>query len=109
MLDDIGRFDLRELGERILWSEIMPYAVAFKLAPKVAKALYANFSEAELATVLGSYYPLFYHQSFAFATSFNNSFAAAIVTYSSSSTGSSGGFSGGSSGGFGGSSGGGAF
>lgn len=36
MLDDIGRFDLRELGERILWSEIMPYAVAFKLAPKVA-------------------------------------------------------------------------
>ncbi len=109
MLDDIGRFDLRELGERILWSEIMPYAVAFKLAPKVAKALYANFSEAELATVLGSYYPLFYHQSFAFATSFNNSFTAAIVTYSSSSTGSSGGFSGGSSGGFGGSSGGGAF
>jgi len=108
MLNDIGRFNLRELDERILWADIMPLALAFGLAPKVSKVLYANFTDEELTQQLGIYYPLFYHNEFAFETSFDDSFTHVI--YSPSSTnGSSGGFSGGSSGGFGGGSGGGAF
>ncbi|MCP0887424.1 DUF2207 domain-containing protein [Ligilactobacillus sp. WILCCON 0076] len=105
MLDDIGRFNLRELNDRILWEDIMPYAVAFGLASKVVKALATTFSKDELQTNFGFYYLLTYNQAFYFDSSFTTNFQGSIASVS----GGSGGFSGGSSGGFGGGSGGGAF
>ena len=38
---------VREVGDIVLWEQIMPYAVAFGLAKKVIKALKAEFSVAE--------------------------------------------------------------
>ena len=109
MLQDIGRFDMKKVGDLILWEQILPYAVAFGLAKKVIKELKANFSVEELETEFGNYYPIFILGSANFETAFNNSFSSAIAGNASSAGGSSGGFSGGSSGGFGGGSGGGAF
>lgn len=106
MLKDVGRFDLREVGDIILWEQIMPYAVAFGLAKKVIKALKAEFSVAELETGFGIYYALYFAGDWndSFTSSFEQSIAAANVD--SSAGGSSGGFSGGSSGGGGGGTGG---
>lgn len=106
MLKDVGRFDLREVGDIVLWEQIMPYAVAFGLAKKVIKALKAEFSVAELETGFGIYYALYFAGSWndSFTSSFEQSIAAANVD--SSAGGSSGGFSGGSSGGGGGGTGG---
>ena len=102
MLKDVGRFDLREVGDIVLWEQIMPYAVAFGLAKKVIKALKAEFSVAELENGFGIYYALYFAGSWndSFTSSFEQSIAAANVD--SSASGSSGGFSGGSSGGGGG-------
>ena len=106
MLKDVGRFDLREVGDIVLWEQIMPYAVAFGLAKKVIKALKAEFSVAELENGFGIYYALYFAGSWndSFTSSFEQSIAAANVD--SSARGSSGGFSGGSSGGGGGGTGG---
>ncbi len=106
MLKDVGRFDLREVGDIVLWEQIMPYAVAFGLAKKVIKALKAEFSVAELENGFGIYYALYFAGSWndSFTSSFEQSIAAANVD--SSASGSSGGFSGGSSGGGGGGTGG---
>lgn len=106
MLKDVGRFDLREVGDIVLWEQIMPYAVAFGLAKKVIKALKAEFSVAELENGFGIYYALYFAGSWndSFTPSFEQSIAAANVD--SSASGSSGGFSGGSSGGGGGGTGG---
>ncbi|MGO2952829.1 MAG: DUF2207 domain-containing protein [Lactobacillus sp.] len=106
MLHDMGRFNLREVQERILWEDIMPYAVSFNLAPKVTKVLKTNFSDAELNDLYPSYAFLLIHSTnqAAFFSLASSSFTAA--TGSNSSGGS---FSGGGSGGFGGGSGGGAF
>lgn len=109
MLQDVGRFDMKKVGDLILWEQILPYAVAFGLAKKVIKELQTNFSTAELETNFGSYYPIFILGTGNFETAFNNSFTSAITSNSTSASGDSGGFSGGSSGGFGGGSGGGAF
>ncbi|MBA1394135.1 DUF2207 domain-containing protein, partial [Lactobacillus sp. XV13L] len=110
MLDDIGRFKMRDVGDLVLWEDIMPYAVAFNLAKKVLKELKVEFSDEELAQ--GGFYfygPFYSSGSDGFASSFNDSFTAGVSSGSSSVSGGSGGFSGGSSGGFGGGSGGGAF
>ncbi|WP_057741705.1 DUF2207 domain-containing protein [Liquorilactobacillus capillatus] len=109
MLQDIGRFDMKKVGDLILWEQILPYAVAFGLAKKVIKELRTNFSAEELETNFGVYYPIVILGATNFGTAFNNSFSSAITSSSSSISGGSGGFSGGSSGGFGGGSGGGAF
>lgn len=106
MLADIGRFNLKEVGELVLCEKIMPYAVAFGLAPKVAAALKANFDTEELESSFIIYYPFFINgKDFDFGEVFANSFSTSLA----STSGSSGGFSGGNSGGFGGGSGGGAF
>lgn len=106
MLNDVGRFEMRDVGDLILWQEIMPYAVAFGLAKKVLKELKIEFGNDELErSGCGYYGPFFISGSNGFTESFSSSFAGS-VSYGS---GSSGGFSGGSSGGFGGGSGGGAF
>ncbi|GHV97379.1 membrane protein [Lactobacillus nasalidis] len=102
MLDDIGQFKLRDIGELTLWEQIMPYAIAFGLAKKVLKQLKLEFPE-EIAT--DPYWTCYYagpgYGDFA------SGFAAAVA----SSSGSGGSFSASSasSGGFGGGSGGGAF
>lgn len=106
MLNDVGRFEMRDVGDLILWQEIMPYAVAFGLAKKVLKELKIEFGNDELErSGYGYYGPFFISGSSGFSENFSSSFAGS-VSYGS---GSSGGFSGGSSGGFGGGSGGGAF
>ena len=109
MLDDIGQFKMKDVGDLILWEDIMPYAVAFGLSKKVLKQLKIEFAdELDAAPVL--FYSGFYSSSSdSFEHSFERSFSSGVSTGSSSVSGSSGGFSGGSSGGFGGGSGGGAF
>lgn len=111
MLDDIGNFKMKDVGDLILWEDIMPYAVAFGLSKKVLKELKVEFSDAELAgSAFVLYGPFYSSGSDGFARSFDNSFSTGVSVGSSSSvSGGSGGFSGGSSGGFGGGSGGGAF
>ena len=110
MLDDIGNFKMRDVGDLILWEDIMPYAVAFGLSKKVLKELKIEFSDAELAsTPFIAYGPFYSTGSDSFERSFEHSFTSGVFAGSSSVSGGSGGFSGGSSGGFGGGSGGGAF
>ena len=110
MLDDIGSFKMRDVGDLILWEDIMPYAVAFGLSKKVLKELKIEFSDAELAsTPFIAYGPFYSTGSDSFERSFEHSFTSGVSAGSSSVSGGSGGFSGGSSGGFGGGSGGGAF
>lgn len=106
MLEDIGNFKMKDVGELIFWEDVMPYAVAFGLSKKVIKQLKVEFSNAELETV----FPVtsYYWYSGGFENSFNSSLESG-TGLNSSTSGSSGGFSGGSSGGFGGGSGGGAF
>lgn len=106
MLSDIGRFDLKKVGDLVLWEQILPYAVIFGLAKKVIRALQVEFGEAELREVFGPYYFVYFSDDFdhSFASSFSNTMTNA-TSYSSASGG-SGGFSGGSSGGGGGGTGG---
>ncbi|GAX00327.1 hypothetical protein IWT30_02313 [Secundilactobacillus mixtipabuli] len=118
MLHDIGQFDRSQVGDLILWEQMLPYAVAFGLAKRVLKAMTANFSVAELTPYFQTYYPMYLDDSYAgtdFSTAFTSAFTSASIDSSSSGgdfssgSGDSGGFSGGDSGGFGGDSGGGAF
>lgn len=117
MLEDVGHFDMAQVGDLILWDRILPYAVAFGSADKVVAALKVNFSQAQLAESLPINYPLFIYghgglNTLNFGEAFTSSFGSSLATshsFNSSVSGSGGGFSGGSSGGFGGGSGGGAF
>lgn len=111
MMHDIGSFERSQVGDLILWEQMMPYAVAFGLADKVVKAMRANFSADELKPFLMVYYPVYAGTGFTgdgFSVDFSGVFETASGIVSSESGG-SGGFSVGSSGGFGGGSGGGAF
>src|SRR5699024_3649795 len=45
MLDEIGNFKMRDIGELILWEEIMPYAVALGVSKKVLKQLKLEFAD----------------------------------------------------------------
>lgn len=108
MLDDIGQFKMKNVGDLILWEDIMPYAVAFGLSKKVLKQLKIEFAdEIDSAPIL--LYSGYYSDSDSFERNFERSFSSGVSVGSSSVSGGSGGFSGGSSGGFGGGSGGGAF
>lgn len=112
MLKDMGHFERSQVGDLILWEQILPYAVAFGLAKQVVKGLKANFTDEELAVGLPLVYPLFFYGDFGnqtFATQFHSDFGSVVNSEMSSIDGGSGGFSAGSSGGFGGGSGGGAF
>lgn len=116
MLKDIGEFDRSQVGDLILWEEILPYAVSFNLAKRVIQAMNTNFTVDELSSGGYGYYPIFFDSETAdmnfasdFANSFNSGAGIDMNGNDASSSGSSGGFSGGDSGGFGGSSGGGAF
>ncbi len=103
MLKDIGKFKMRDVGDLILWEDIMPYAVAFGLANKVMKELKIEFTQEELARSDYFYYGFVSNTGKdSFSANFDSCFNDSISTGSSS-------FSSGSSGGFGGGSGGGAF
>lgn len=110
MLKDIGHFNVRDVGELILWEDIMPYAVAFELSDKVIEELHKNFSKQEFidAGFDSGFWIYMGSDNNDFAESFSSSLTSGLGS-SSSTGGSSGGFSGGNSGGFGGGSGGGAF
>ncbi len=109
MLKDIGDFKLKEVGDIILWEQILPYATAFGLAKKVIKELRLSFTDAELNNSILISYPWIF-ASDPWTGTFESTFEKALDLGNSSSTsGGSGGFSAGSSGGFGGGSGGGAF
>ncbi|MDQ7938210.1 DUF2207 domain-containing protein [Lactiplantibacillus sp. WILCCON 0030] len=114
MLKDIGHFNTAEIGDLVLWEQILPYAAAFGLAEPVANKLAIDFGTATLAAGIGIYYPIFFANDgfdFDLSGTLSDSFSGALDASSgaSSPAGGSGGFSGGSSGGFGGGSGGGAF
>lgn len=118
MLEDVGHFDMAQVGDLILWDRILPYAVAFGSADKVVAALKMNFSEEQLATSMPINYPLFIYGyggfggQADFGEAFTSGFGSSLAASHSASSnvgGGSGGFSGGNSGGFGGGSGGGAF
>ena len=102
MLDDIGQFKMRDIGELTLWEQVMPYAIAFGLAKKVLKQLKLEFPEEIEADPYWTYY---------YAGASYGAFASSFDEAISSSSGSGGNFSASSasSGGFGGGSGGGAF
>lgn len=108
MLKDIGKFDLKEVGDIILWEQILPYAVAFDLADRVIDALKFEFGEKAIEDAWGPNY-IFVMSGSDFGRGFSESFSSALSSVSSSASGGSGGFSSGSSGGVGGGSGGGAF
>ena len=108
MLDDIGNFKMREVGELALWEEIMPYAVALGVSKKVLEELRLEFGDKIDDTDLIFWGPFYNDGKDGFASNFNSSFNSG-ANLNSSVSGASGGFSGGSSGGFGGGSGGGAF
>lgn len=112
MLRDIEDINIAEVGDLILWEQILPYAVAFGVSDKVIKALKMRFKK-EIETDPGFIYYYYWGASglsanMDFTSSIANSFESNNSS-NSSVVGSSGGFSGGSSGGFGGGSGGGAF
>ncbi|GAB6093602.1 DUF2207 family protein [Furfurilactobacillus curtus] len=114
MLRDVGHFNTAEVGDLILWEQLLPYAAAFGLAKQVTQAVANDFGAATIATtgILFPYYYGFGNHSINFDQAFTGTFSNSISASSSalsSSSGGSGGFSGGSSGGFGGGSGGGAF
>lgn len=119
MLKDIGNFKMRDVGELILWEDIMPYAVAFGLAKKVLKELKIEFGQEELEDSDIYLYTSFIDNSYDFDYLFEDALSDSIeasepepefdLDDDSSTFGDSGGFSSGSSGGFGGGSGGGAF
>lgn len=114
MLKDIGHFNTAEIGDLILWEQILPYAAAFGLAQQVTAKLKVDFGTAALATGLGIYYPIFFigdNVNVDLSGIIGSGVSSALDAASnvSSVSGGSGGFSGGSSGGFGGGSGGGAF
>lgn len=108
MLDEIGNFKMREVGELPLWEEIMPYAVALGVSKKVLKQLKIEFADEIDDTNILFWGPFYSSGRDGFANNFNSSFNSG-ANLNSSASGGSGGFSGGSSGGFGGGSGGGAF
>lgn len=111
MLKDVEDINVAEVGDLILWEDILPYAVAFGVSDKVIKALKMTFKEEVEVDPRFTYYywgVAGLSHNLDFTSSITKSIDTAN-TSNSSVTGGSGGFSGGSSGGFGGGSGGGAF
>lgn len=116
MLRDINDVNVAEVGDLILWEQILPYAAAFGVSKKVIDALKLEFGEQIVNEPLVGYY-YFGLTNYAAMTNFGqivnksyDSFDQSLNSDFSSTSGySGGGFSGGNSGGFGGGSGGVAF
>lgn len=113
MFEDVDDLNLAEVGDLILWEQILPYAVAFGISKKVVKALKLKFGTEAFEANPGMMYYYWGIGSLSnnmnLDHAFSGAFSSSHSASSSSISGGSGGFSGGSSGGFGGGSGGGAF
>ena len=109
MLHDTSNFKNSQLGDLILWKDILPYAAGFGLAPKVLERLHQDFSDAEFVSTFGPNNNFYYddQDDEDFYTQVHSTFSDASSRASNGSSSSGGGF--GSSGGFGGGSGDGAF
>ncbi len=109
MLHDTSDFKNSQLGDLILWKDILPYAAGFGLAPKVLERLHQDFSDAEFVSTFGPNNNFYYddQDDEDFYTQVHSTFSDASSRASNGSSSSGGGF--GSSGGFGGGSGDGAF
>ncbi|WP_056995729.1 DUF2207 domain-containing protein [Limosilactobacillus equigenerosi] len=106
MLQDIGQFKTKDVGELIFWEQVMPYAVAFGLANKVIKQLQVEFPATAFEADISLWQIYATHH---LSQSFTGMLSSNLTAVTGSGNGGSGSFSSGSSGGFGGSSGGGAF
>lgn len=115
MLNDIGNFNMREIGSLELWEEFLVYAISLGVADKVVEAMKMEFKPVELEQmrVGGGFYSNPYILTRGMNHSINNTIGSAqprTTKYSGTNTGGfGGGFSGGSSGGSGGGSGAGGF
>lgn len=112
MFEDVDDLNLAEVGDLILWEQILPYAVAFGISKKVVKALKLKFGTEAFEANPGMMYYYWGIGSMSNGMNLDRAFSGAFSSShsaNSSVSGGSGGFSGGSSGGFGGGSGGGAF
>lgn len=126
MLKNIGRFKMRDVGDIVLWEQILPYAAAFGLAKKVIKQLQIEFPEEEIEqmSIYQNIFDTDTYQSFAsdldhkitsnyqqqaFLDAAASKFSGSDDSGYSSPSGGSGDFSSGDSGGFGDDSGDGAF
>ena len=109
MLHDTSDFKNSQLGDLILWKDILPYAAGFGLAPKVLKRLHQDFSDAEFVSTFGPNNSFYYDDQDGedFYGQVHSTFSDASNRASNGNSSSGGGF--GSSGGFGGDSGDGAF
>ena len=109
MLHDTSDFKNSQVGDLILWKDILPYAAGFGLAPKVLERLHQDFSDAEFVSTFGPNNSFYYddQDDEDFYTQVHSTFSNASNRASSGNSSSGGGF--GSSGGFGGGSGDGAF
>lgn len=109
MLHDTSDFKNSQLGDLILWKDILPYAAGFGLAPKVLERLHQDFSDAEFVSTFGPNNNFYYddQDDEDFYTQVHSTFSDASSRASNGGSSSGGGF--GSSGGFGGGSGDGAF
>ena len=115
MLNDIGNFNMREIGSLELWEEFLVYAISLGVADKVVEAMKMEFKPVELEQmrVGGGFYSNPYILTRGMNQSISNTIGSAqprTTKYSGTNTGGfGGGFSGGSSGGSGGGSGAGGF
>ncbi len=109
MLHDTSNFKNSQLGDLILWKDILPYAAGFGLAPKVLERLHQDFSDAEFVSTFGPNNSFYYdgQDGEDFYGQVHSTFSDASSRASNGNSSSGGGF--GSSGGFGGDSGDGAF
>lgn len=109
MLHDTSDFKNSQLGDLILWKDILPYAAGFRLAPKVLERLHQDFSDADFVSTFGPNNSFYYddQDDGDFYTQVHSTFSDASSRTSNGSSSSGSGF--GSSGGFGGGSGDGAF
>lgn len=115
MLNDIGNFNMREIGSLALWEEFLVYAISLGVADKVVEAMKMEFKPVELEqmNVGGGFYSNPYILTRGMNQSINHSVEVSqpkTAKYSGTNVGGfGGGFSGGSSGGSGGGSGAGGF
>lgn len=102
MLHDTSDFKNSQVGDLILWKDILPYAAGFGLAPKVLERLHQDFSDAEFVSTFGPNNSFYYddQDDEDFYTQVHSTFSDASNRASSGNFSSGGGF--GSSGGFGG-------
>ncbi len=110
MLEEVGDFDITDIGSLDIWDAYLVYAIAFGSAETLVDQMQLVYTEDEIrSNPVGGFY--YYYPTY--VSYMNHSISHGISSSTPASSGNSGGsggsFSGGSSGGTGGGSGGGAF